>query len=865
MKLKNFQLQDLARLSLHDGGILGWDTGAGKGLALFVLPALKCGFQKPATGSAERPGLRPLKPVLLVAPGDLHQQIIDEGALHFRATITLLDSQETFLRLASVNPAGGYTLPPGYYLTSYTQLTSNGITEFPKYDPANWLGLMQQLGLDESHGIAFWEARGEHYARQYKRLGVGPDISAAMLRRRVVQLQADASDAHVRELQMDYEVLAQLAPPDHRCEFNALTNSQQEFVLRESVAHAWRQYSGSIGSAQWCKHKSGVKRVSGRHGEPQEFVEFQEAHQRIVAQAMPGGGWNVFKCVGESVEVLQSFPEKRQAVPFAEAQAAGTVQPFKVKCVYSPSLADLCQDTFECVCVDEGVRMKGEETEIGLGLRQMNPKYRYVLSATPIKNRLPDAFRLAWWASGALPEAHARWPYPDSSAAREQFATEFLISERNLSKELKSEAKRRFVKLTPQVCNLHRLWKLFAPVILRRRKRDFGEDIVAKTRHVVRVPMGVEQAAVYKFHLEANYVDKNGLPAIGAQLQALRMAAANPCSGLLDRPGFDTKTQGEPRSRSSHIPKLHAALKLIATILARGEQVVVFSAFHDSLDALSARLEESGVKHCVLDGRTSQKKRAAIASDFKLGPPKANTTSVQASRTGLRIEHRCSTYPVMLAGVECMAEGHSFPLCNNVILLAYSWAYDKFEQAINRVHRLNSRWDVNVYPIICEGSIDRKLEALIQEKGDAAELVLDGKLMAEHSAEVNLAELLHTARAEFAGKVVVDEKELAHAWVDLRQQVSAAATLWRQTWAQGAPKPAAASVEVKGDEVKAATTFATSSITVAMEPAKPRPALPRPAARPAAIKPAGNGSFTGMALWQQSGNLPKRPMPFARK
>jgi len=64
----------------------------------------------------------------------------------------------------------------------------------------------------------------------------------------------------------------------------------------------------------------------------------------------------------------------------------------------------------------------------------------------------------------------------------------------------------------------------------------------------------------------------------------------------------------------------------------------------------------------------------------------------------------------MLAGVECMSEGHSFPLCSNVILLAYSWAFDKFVQAINRIHRLNSVKDVDVYPIICDGSIDRKLD-----------------------------------------------------------------------------------------------------------------------------------------------------------
>ena len=69
-----------------------------------------------------------------------------------------------------------------------------------------------------------------------------------------------------------------------------------------------------------------------------------------------------------------------------------------------------------------------------------------------------------------------------------------------------------------------------------------------------------------------------------------------------------------------------------------------------------------------------------------------------------------------------MAELHNFHLFNNVILTAYSWAFDKFEQFIDLTHRLNSPWAVNVWSVICDGSIERKLEAGIHEKRDADEL-----------------------------------------------------------------------------------------------------------------------------------------------
>ncbi len=198
----------------------------------------------------------------------------------------------------------------------------------------------------------------------------------------------------------------------------------------------------------------------------------------------------------------------------------------------------------------------------------------------------------------------------------------------------------------------------------------------------------------------------------------------------------------------------------------------MFSAFNDSLDALSGYLSEAGVRHYTLDGRTSPARRGQIAGQF--------------ARAG-------SNIPVTLQGVDCMAEGHSYPRCRNVILMAYSWAWDKFEQLINRIHRLDSLADVNVHVILCDGTIDRKLEGMNKEKGDAQELVLDGHLLGENPAEVNFAELLKVARREFesVGRVpsrgngphasgLIDERELVKAWPALRRQLAASMQAWER-------------------------------------------------------------------------------------
>ena len=725
-KFKQFQVDDYARAALHDGIILGHDTGLGKTLAMFVWPLLKCGL----TASEPPYRVRPTKPVLLVVPGDGHDQTDDESLRHFKTKSVRLDSQATFLKLAKPDPrTGRFTLEPNYYLTSYTQLTGNGVADFPPLDRANPERTMSQLNLKETDAVEWWNSRGQIYQKHYERLKVTPVSTWHEIENAFKNIRR-TSDKVVTELALEsLEVLKLLTP---------LPGARRE-------ALGTRQSPGRFNAAAQVTPSPEPKasRLSWEFlsAEQQQFVRSELAitRHREFSQA-----------IGES-----------RTLPAKDGQPE-----VRVKCVYSPSLADLCADSFAACVIDEGTKIKGDETIVGTGVRSINAAFRLVLTATPIKNRFPDVFHLAHYVTGGHDEPTARFPY--GKVDKQDFAEEFLVSERNLTKEENSEEKRRFVKFTPQVCNVHRAWKLLAPIILRRRKDDCGEDIVPKLRHVVRVPMGLGQAAAYQFHLKARYLDINGRPAVGAKLQALRIAAANPASNLLIRPEHDV-TPGNPRSLDTYIPKMASTLELIRQVMERGEQVLVFSAFQNGLDVFSARLREAGVPHLVLDGRLSQKRRGELAKLFKQGPPRA----VAEGLIG-----RCGTHPVALAGAECMAELHSFHLCNNVILTAYSWAFDKFEQGINRAHRLNSPWPVNVWSVVCDGSIDRKLEAGIHEKKDAAELVLDGHLLGESPAEVNLHELLRLAQSEFKSVKTIDEEELKQGWPRLRAALGKALLEW---------------------------------------------------------------------------------------
>ena len=165
---------------------------------------------------------------------------------------------------------------------------------------------------------------------------------------------------------------------------------------------------------------------------------------RYIAQKS-GDAWMVFiNTPGrETIETDNSYPTKDAAVVRAEKLANGTAATWEmlsaeqqqfvrselaitrhrefssgigetrngIKCVYSPSLADLCQDCFSVCVVDEGTKIKGDNTIIGTGVRQINAPFRLVLTATPIKNRFPDVFYLAHYVCGGHEEPTARFPY----------------------------------------------------------------------------------------------------------------------------------------------------------------------------------------------------------------------------------------------------------------------------------------------------------------------------------------------------------------------------------------------------------------------------------------------------------------------
>jgi superfamily II DNA or RNA helicase len=701
-----FQVDDLARAAMHDGLVLGWDPGLYKSGAAYVWPMLK---------KARR--------VLIIAPEQLHDQIIEEGQ-RFGITPRRLMNLEDFygddiLVRAGLAVTGGCAAAinaspaSDYWITSYMALGYNG---------------------------------GDMWTPKEKENG--------------------------------------------------------ELILNSTI------------------------------------IDRRQAHQLYNEEFDHG--------IGE-IKTVAGVDDSGPASPMPATE---------IRCVFTPTLALLCAGAsrtgsiFDCVVCDEAVRIKSNETYCSLGVRMLTQKYRLVLTATPIKNHLDDIFWLCQWACGGHPEPTARWPYPNTNTARETFANEHMLIEQNHTKEKEHQQRtgrhKTFKKRTPKICNIHRLWKLLGPVVLRRRKDDTGEEIVPKTIIPIRVKPGTAQQIVYRFHLDnPPKIAKNGNPmermsAIVAQLQNLRQAALcpdspnlseiglsmhglrqlikkakhNPLADLaltekavlvarkgdrtpfegerdvaltiLDRmartgkidvakiieaaPGLEQKlrpfivdldARKHARSWTDHNPKQAAILKLIEELISKGEQVVVVSPFQHFSQTLYRRLIEANVTTCLLDGNVSPDKRGKLARQFKQ-----------------------KRFAVLVGGIKSMGEGFSFECANNLILPSIEWAFDNNKQSIDRVHRLISEKPVTIYTLVTTNTIDERLESVFCEKTDSSNLALDGRLFADKTDEINLGKLLADAIRDFnPAAETIPENNIEEEWEStLRSKLRVAEQRFREFW-----------------------------------------------------------------------------------
>ncbi len=182
-----------------------------------------------------------------------------------------------------------------------------------------------------------------------------------------------------------------------------------------------------------------------------------------------------------------------------------------------------------------------------------------------------------------------------------------------------------------------RLSALVGPFILRRRKADVLTDLPEKWESIVYARLEGEQRALYQAHEQMLRMkiahegeegdDGRSKVEILAELTRLRQIALDPSLLYADYRGG---------------AKEQAIMDTIASCIASGEKMLVFSQFTSYLDIIGAKLSEQGVKHYVITGSTPKKKRLALVDAFNADDTPVFLISLKAGQTRFYLMRRCT-------------------------------------------------------------------------------------------------------------------------------------------------------------------------------------------------------------------------------
>ncbi len=263
---------------------------------------------------------------------------------------------------------------------------------------------------------------------------------------------------------------------------------------------------------------------------------------------------------------------------------------------------------------------------------------------------------------------------------------------------------KQFVKQLDQREN-HRyapLRALVQPYILRRLKTDrrIIDDLPEKIEVQAFCGLSKRQAALY-----ANMVQEladllnnvEGMKRRGAVLAYLMRfkQLCNHPSHLLGDGRFALEESG----------KFIRLSEICEEIASRQERALVFTQFREMTDPLASLLAGVfGRPGLVLHGDTAVKRRQALVDQFQRddGPP-FFVLSLKAGGTGLNLT-----------------------AASHVIHFDRWWNPAVENQATDRAFRIGQRRNVLVHKFVCRGTVEERIDALIEEKRQLASDLLEG-------------------------------------------------------------------------------------------------------------------------------------------
>ena len=322
------------------------------------------------------------------------------------------------------------------------------------------------------------------------------------------------------------------------------------------------------------------------------------------------------------------------------------------------------------VILDEAQAIKNPAAQQTKTVKQLKADARIALTGTPVENRLSDLWSLFDFLCPGL-----------------------LGSAAKFKKFVKGLEAREHDRYAP-------LRNLVSPYVLRRLKTDkrIISDLPDKTEMKSFCGLTKKQAAMYARSVQELAAALEGID--GIKRRGLVLAYLMRFKQICNHPSQFLGDGGYEPADSGKFERLRT---ICEEIVSRQEKVLVFTQFREMTEPIAAFLGGVfGQEGLVLHGGTAVKKRQSLIDRFQKedGPP-FFVLSLKAGGTGLNLT-----------------------AASHVVHFDRWWNPAVENQATDRAFRIGQHRNVVVHKFICRGTVEEKIDTLIEEKTNLADDIL---------------------------------------------------------------------------------------------------------------------------------------------
>jgi non-specific serine/threonine protein kinase len=334
---------------------------------------------------------------------------------------------------------------------------------------------------------------------------------------------------------------------------------------------------------------------------------------------------------------------------------------------------------WQLAVIDEAQAIKNPAAKQTRQVKQLKADARIALTGTPVENRLSDLWSIFDFTHpGLLGSSKAFADFSKRMASAEHFGP---------------------------------LRTLVRPYILRRLKTDKRviSDLPDKTEVKAWCHLSPAQAALYQRsvqELAAALEDAEGIGRRGVVL-AFLMRFKQICN-------HPSQWLGDDAWSAADSGKFARLRELAEVIAAKQEKVLVFTQFRETTEPLAAFLGAIfGREGLVLHGGTPVAKRRELVKRFQ----------------------EDELTPFFVLSLKAGGAGLNLTAASHVIHFDRWWNPAVENQATDRVFRIGQQRNVLVHKFVCRGTIEDRIDQLIESKRQLADDVLEG------GAEMRLTEM----------------------------------------------------------------------------------------------------------------------------